>query len=137
MINKIRLCVRNPDVGLLIFRLCIGLTMAFSHGLGKIPPMQQLVDGVGAMGFPFPIFFAWVVALTEFVGALFIAAGLFTRISALFLAVTMAVAFFIVHGADPFNVKELAFLFLASSVLLIFTGAGKYGLDRFVCKKWE
>ena len=135
--NKLKACVNNPDLGLLLFRLFVGLAMAVAHGWGKIPPMQQLVDGVGAMGFPAPLLFAWVVALSEFAGGLMIAAGLFTRVASLFLGVTMAVAGFVVHAADPFNIKELAFFYLASCVLLIFTGAGKYSLDSILCKRCQ
>jgi putative oxidoreductase len=126
--------MHNPDLGLLIFRLFIGLTMAFSHGLGKLPPPEQLVTGVAAIGFPMPFFFAWCAALSEFLGGILIALGLFTRYAALFLGFTMAVAGLIVHSADPFQVKELAFLFLASAVLLVFSGAGRFSLDRILRK---
>lgn len=125
----------NSDLGLFIFRLFVGLTMAFSHGLGKIPPPEQLIAGVESMGFPIAIAFAWAAALSEFVGALLLASGLFTRIAASFMAVTMAVAGFIVHGADPFSKKEMALLYLTASVMFIFTGAGKYSLDTIVRKK--
>lgn len=125
----------NPDLGLLLFRLFVGLAMAFGHGLGKMPPPEQLVAGVAAMGFPAPILFAWAAALSEFVGALLIAGGLFTRIAAGFLGITMAVAGFVVHSADPFDIKEKALFYFFSCVLLLFTGAGKYSLDRIIRKK--
>lgn len=128
---------RNTDLGLLIFRLFVGLSLAFAHGLGKLPPGEQLIGGVTAMGFPLPIVFAWAAALSEFVGALCIAAGLFTRIAAGFIAVTMAVAAFMVHSADAYSVKELALFYLFSSILLIFTGAGRFSLDPIVCKKCQ
>lgn len=120
----------NPDIGLLLFRLFAGLAMAYAHGLGKVPPPEQLVAGVAAMGFPLPILFAWSAALSELVGGALIAVGLFTRWAAAFLGFTMAVAGFVVHAADPFNVKELAFFYLAACILLVFTGAGKYSLDK-------
>jgi putative oxidoreductase len=125
----------NSDLGLLIFRLFVGLTMAFSHGLGKLPPPEQLIAGVESIGFPMAIAFAWAAALSEFIGALLLASGLFTRIAATFIGFTMAVAGFIVHGADPFAKKEMAFLYLAACVMFIFTGAGKYSLDSIVRKK--
>src|SRR5690606_31934164 len=112
-----------------------GLSMAFAHGLGKLPPPEQLVQGVASMGFPAAGVFAWLAGLSEFAGGLLIAVGLFTRHSALFLGFTMATAGFVAHSADPFQRKELAFLYLASCVLLFFTGAGKYSLDRIIRKK--
>ncbi|MCM0605947.1 MAG: DoxX family protein [Xanthomonadaceae bacterium] len=124
----------NQDVGLLVFRLAIGITMAFSHGLGKMPPSEQLITGVTAMGFPVPVAFAWAAALSEFLGGLLIAGGLFTRYAAAFLGFTMFIAFFKVHAADPFHVKEMAFLYLASCALLLFSGAGKLSVDQLMKK---
>ena len=127
--------IKNSDLGLLLFRVFIGLAMAFAHGLGKVPPPEQLVSGVAAIGFPVPVLFAWAAALSELVGGILIAVGLFTRISSLSLGFTMIIAAFVVHAADPFQVKEMALLYLASCVLLIFTGAGKYSLDKLLRKK--
>jgi putative oxidoreductase len=133
--DKIKKFVHNTDLGLLIFRLFVGLAMAFAHGLGKLPPPDKLVEGLTAMGLPMPGIMSWVVAIAEFGGGLFIALGICTRFSAAILGFTMFVAGFVVHAADPFQVKELAFFYLASCVLLIFTGAGKYSLDSKICKK--
>ncbi|AGH96780.1 DoxX family protein [Pseudobdellovibrio exovorus] len=133
--DSIKKLINNPDLGKLIFRLFVGLSMAFAHGLGKLPPPEQLVQGVASMGFPAAGVFAWLAGLSEFAGGLLIAVGLFTRHSALFLGFTMATAGFVAHSADPFRVKELAFLYLASCVLLFFAGAGKYSLDRIIRKK--
>ncbi len=127
--------IHFPDLGMLIFRLVIGLTMALSHGLGKLPPPQQLIDGVGAMGFPLPVVFAWCAALSEFLGGLLIAAGLFARPASFFLGFTMAIAFFVVHAADPFAKKELALFYLAACVLIFFSGAGNFSLDRIFRRK--
>ena len=118
------------DVGLLLLRLGFGLTMAFAHGLGKIPPSAGFVEGTAAMGFPLPALFAWAAALSEFVGGLLIAVGLATRPAAVLLATTMAVAAFVRHGADPFADKEMALLYLFASLALAAAGAGRYALDR-------
>lgn len=126
--------IHSPDLGLLLFRLFVGLAMAFAHGLGKLPPSDQFIGGVGSMGFPVPIVFAWAAALSEFLGGLFIAGGLLTRWAALFLGGTMAIAGFVAHAADPFMRKEMAFLYLSACVLLLFSGAGKYSLDRIIRK---
>ncbi len=120
----------NPDLGLFLFRLFVGLSMAFAHGLGKIPPSDQLIQGVTGMGFPLPLLFAWSAALSEFAGGLLIATGFFTRYASAFLGFTMAIAAFVAHGADPYRQKEMALLYLASCILLLFTGAGHYSVDH-------
>ena len=48
------------------------------------------------------------------------------------LAITMFVAFFVVHGDDPFRDKELAFLYLACFTALVMTGAGRYSIDGWL-----
>lgn len=136
-LDQCKKCLHNTDLGLLFFRLFIGLTMAFAHGLGKLPPPQQFIDGITGLGFPLPVAFAWAASLSEFAGGLLIALGLCTRGASLFLGATMSVAAFMAHAADPFNVKEMALLYLAACVLLVFTGGGKYALDTFICKKFK
>ena len=122
------------DFGLLVLRLT-GLMLAFGHGLGKLPPNEQMVGGVSSMGFPAPALFAWLAALSEFGGGLLLALGLFTRPAALMVVLTMAVAAFRVHANDPWfmtgqgGAKEPALLFLLPALALLFTGSGRFGLD--------
>ncbi len=125
----------KPNLGFFIFRVFIGLSMAFGHGLGKLPPPEQLIAGVTSMGFPLPIVFAWAAALSEFIGALLITMGFYTRWAAASLGFTMAIAAFVVHGADPFKVKELALIYFISSIFFLLNGAGPYSLDKIIRKK--
>ncbi len=126
---------RATDVGLLVLRLGVGLSLAFAHGLGKIPPSAGFIDGTAEMGFPLPVLFAWAAALSEFAGGLLLALGLATRPAALFVAGTMAVAFFVRHGDDPFADGEKAFLYLVVALALLVAGAGRYALDRFIARE--
>lgn len=127
--------LNKPDLGLLLFRLYVGLAMAFAHGISKIPPSDQFISAVESLGFPIPVLFAWAAGLSEFVGGLLIAVGLSTRYASVALGFTMAVAAFGRHGADPFKLQELSLFYLFACVLLIFSGAGKYSLDRIIFKK--
>lgn len=128
----------NPvatNLAVTLLRVFTGLTMAFSHGLGKIPPPEQLVSGVEAMGFPMPGLFAWAAALAELVGGILLALGLLTRPAAMFMAITMFVAGFVVHSADPFQKKEMALLYLVISLFFVFYGAGKWSVDARISKQ--
>ncbi len=124
----------SANFGLLIFRLYIGLTMAFVHGLGKIQEPDKLTGWLGSMGLPAPELMSWLAAVAEFGGGLFIALGLMTRLSTTLLGATMAVAVFIVHASDPFQKKELALAYLASCVVIWFVGAGKFSVDKMIRK---
>jgi putative oxidoreductase len=123
---------RCADAGLLVLRLAAGLGMAFAHGIKKLPPPQGFIDGVGSLGFPAPSLFAWLAALAEFGGGLLLAVGLLTRPAAFTMAFTMAVAFFMQHGGDPFKVKEPAFLYLAVSLCFLLTGPGRFSVDGLI-----
>jgi putative oxidoreductase len=111
------------NLGLLFFRVAIGLTMAFAHGMGKIPPKPQFIGFVSSLGMPG--FMAWGAGLAEFLGGILIAAGLMTRLNSLFLGITMMVAAFLAHASDPFATKEKALLYLVCCIFLFISGPGK------------
>ena len=123
------------NVGLLIMRLFFGLTMAFAHGFGKIPPPDALVGFIASKSIPFPGLMAWAASLAEFGGGIFIALGLATRLSTIPWIVTMMVAAFVAHGADPFAKKELALSYLIVGVILFLTGPGRFSIDALIVKK--
>lgn len=123
------------DAGLLVLRVIAGLSLAFAHGLGKIPPSPGFIAGTGAMGFPFPELFAWMAGLAEFGGGLLIVIGLLTRPASLFVAITMVVAAFIKNGGEPYAQQEKAVLFLVIALALMVMGSGRFGLDRLIYQK--
>lgn len=120
------------SLGLLFFRILFGVTVAFGHGIGKIPVTDEFVGMVESMGLPAPALFAWLSGITEFGGGLLVAAGFQTRTASIFLTINFFMAAVVFHANDPWQAKELAFVFLLSSLMLCFTGGGKYALDRFI-----
>ena len=124
------------DIGLLLLRLGIGLTMAFAHGWGKIAKLFT----ESPVKFPDPIGVGSFMSLllagsAEFFAALFIAAGFLTRLSAIPLAFTMIVAAFVIHADDPWRKQEFAFIYFIPCLALIFTGPGKYSVDSWIMTK--
>ncbi len=124
------------DLGLLWLRMLVGISIA-THGFAKIfgGQMDGFAEGVAQMGFPLPVVSAWAAALSEFVGGICLAAGVGVRIAALFVFCTMSVALVIHHRQDPFNVKELAYLYWAASGTLIMLGGGRFTLTSLFQKK--
>ncbi len=86
-------------------------------------------NSVASIGFPIPLFFAAVSTLTEFIGGLTFAAGLYTRYVALFISINMSVAVYR-HLISDMR-YELAALFLLISFYILLRGAGRYSCDRF------
>ena len=123
------------NIGLLILRVFSGLSLAFAHGIGKIPPSERFIEGVGKLGFPMPTVFAWAAGSSELLGGVFLAAGFMTRPAAFFVAFTMLVAAFLQLAADPFSRKEKALLFMCVAIFYFFVGAGRYSVDGFIRKQ--
>ena len=122
----------GAELGLAILRIFRGLSMAFSHGLGKIPPSSGFLEGVAKMGFPAPGLFAWSAGISEFGGGILLALGLLTRPASFFIGCTMLVAAFLRHAADPYGRKERALLYLAVAVAYLLVGAGRYSVDSWI-----
>ena len=123
------------DLGLLFLRVMMGAGIAY-HGYGKVfgGHITMLTEGVTKMGLPFPEVMAWAAALSEFAGGILIVLGLFTRPAALSVFVTMTVAAFVAHKADPLQVKEIALAYWTISGALIFLGAGSFSVASLIKK---
>lgn len=119
----------NVDLGLLIFRLIVGGLM-LTHGYGKFMRVLegnfQFANPIGIGEGPSLV----LTAFAEFICALLIMFGLFTRLASIPLIIAMAVAAFITHGGDPLADKEKALLYLAAFIVLFYKGGGRYSLDR-------
>lgn len=118
------------DLGLLVLRVFAGVSLALAHGWGKVLPSDAFMGRVASLGFPAEA--AYVTMLTEFVGGLMLAAGFATRPVALAIVGNFIVAGFIAHAADPYQRKELAFMFLTVAFMFLCMGAGRFSVDRWL-----
>lgn len=121
------------DIMLLFSRVLISYLLLANHGF---PKLQRLFSGEPIEFFTFfglsPEFVITLPIFAEFICALFIILGLFTRFAAIPLMINMAVIVFYVHGADPISSKELPVLFLIFFIFIFFTGAGRFSLDNLL-----
>jgi putative oxidoreductase len=122
----------RADIGLLALRIVGGFFMLYLHGWQKLQNYAAMAPnfadpfGIG----PVPSF--WLVIFAEVVCAFFVLLGIATRWVSIPLAITMAVAGFMIHAADPLKGKELAFVYLLIYVALVCLGGGRIGLDNLV-----
>ncbi|MGE0634065.1 MAG: DoxX family protein [Pseudobdellovibrionaceae bacterium] len=117
------------DTGLLFLRIGFGVTMLLSHGWPKLANYSTYLEK-----FPDPIGFGIMTSLclaifAEVACSILVVIGLATRLAAIPLLITMGVAFFVIHGAQPFSEKEMSFIYMISFLILLFTGGGKFSLD--------
>jgi putative oxidoreductase len=123
------------SVGLLVLRAVVGAAFMF-HGWPKI---QQPMAWMGPEA-TMPGALQLLAAVAEFGGGAALIIGLLTRLAALGLTVTMAVAASTVHIAagHPFVGRpgepsyELAAVYFACSLLFLLTGPGRFSLDRLL-----
>lgn len=119
----------NPSIALLVFRVLVSAAMAFIHGLDKLVHFQtKLLQFPGALGMS-PKVSLILAIFAEFFCAIAVMVGFATRLAVIPLIVTMAVAFFIIHGNDPISSRELSGLYLASFILIFLMGAGRFSID--------
>jgi len=123
------------DLLSLVLRVSIAAFM-LTHGLGKL----NLLFSGNEIQFPDPIglgatFSLGLTVFAEVVCSILIGLGLATRLASIPLIITMLVATFIIHGADPFAKKEFALLYLLIYLVVLVVGGRKFSLDYLLQKK--
>lgn len=114
----------------------------YVHGLHKVVEgiaylrggaPWKLAEEVAELHIPAPVAGAFAATLVQVVSALMLAMGLFTRLNALLLTATFAVAVLqnLCAGRDP----ELALLYLLVVMTMSFLGGGKYSLDALLLSR--
>ena len=123
------------NLTLLIARIGIGVLMLV-HGLPKLAMLLggDPVQFPGVLGMS-PEFSLGLTVFAEVICSLLILFGLGTRLATIPLIITMLVAVFYIHAADPFANKEMGLHYLLVYVFLMILGSGKYSLDAFFLKK--
>ncbi|NJN41344.1 MAG: DoxX family protein [Flammeovirgaceae bacterium] len=117
------------DVGLLLLRLALGFGM-LTHGLPKLLNYAERVEKFSdPLGLGSEVSLILAIFAEVFCSILLILGG-FTRIALIPLIVTFVIVVFIVHGDDSFGQKEKALLYLIPYLVILFTGPGKFSLDR-------
>ena len=133
--------LKNTDVGLLIVRITFGGFMYYNHGHAKLLGGIDRWYGLGGaltnlIGLEsLRTFFGLMASLSESIFALFIVAGLFTRISSSLLGFTMFIAT-LRHVLDG-DLPEMAILYLVFSIFMIVAGPGRYSLDNRLFKRFQ
>lgn len=118
---------------LLAVRIIFGILL-MNHGIQKWTNFQELSAvfpdplGVGSpLSLGLAIFGELACSMAFIIGFLY-------RLAMIPMVFTMAVAFFVIHGNDPFATKELAFVYLVVFILMYIIGPGKFAVDRWIGK---
>ncbi|MDD4636104.1 MAG: DoxX family protein [Bacteroidales bacterium] len=120
-----------PSLILLAFRILFGILMMI-HGYQKFAQFNSMKEN-----FPDPIgvgseFSLALAIFGELICSAAFVVGLLYRLTMIPMLITMGVAFFIIHGNDPFANKELAFVYLAVFVIMYLAGPGRFAIDSII-----
>ncbi|MDV6237486.1 DoxX family protein [Leptospira ellisii] len=134
------------DLNSLLLRVILGLVI-FPHGAQKLLGWFGGYGFKGTMGFftgtmKLPAIIAFLVIIGESFGSLALIFGLFTRFTAISIAIILLGAALLVHkdngffmnwyGAQKGEGYEFHILAIGAALLLAITGAGSYSLDRLI-----
>jgi putative oxidoreductase len=117
-----------------ILRAVVGLMM-IHNGLDKLGNIESFAEAyVSYIGLPFPIFFSYVAAYTELIGAPLMMIGLMTRPAALGLFATMVVAMYhhILVAGLSIPYLELSAIYASCFLFFLINGAGLFSSDALI-----
>jgi putative oxidoreductase len=117
-----------------IMRAVVGLMM-IHNGLDKLSDIESFAQAyVAYIGLPFPIFFSYIAAYTELIGAPLVMIGLFTRPAALGLFGTMCVAMYhhILVAGLSLPYLELSAIYASCFLFFLINGAGLFSSDALI-----
>ncbi len=125
-------------LGPLLARIVVGWVFLWS-GWGKLNNLPQITENFVSWGIPFPHILTPFTSGVEFFGGIFLLLGLFTRVSAGALAVTMLVAIKAAKWGDVDSLETLLGFdeseYFALFTWLAIAGAGTLSLDHLL-KRW-
>lgn len=138
------ICIFNPfqNLFLLVFRLYWGWQF-FMTGKGKLTNIAPVVEFFQSLGLPAPLFNAYLTGTVECLGGLMLVLGLGARLAAIPLTVVMIVAYATAHQAALFGIfsdpneffAQKPFLFLMTTLMVLFFGPGKLSIDELIRRR--
>jgi len=129
-----------PQVGLAALRIIVGILVATFHGWHKVVQGWQyltagsdwpLLHDTVQLGFPLPVLFTVLAALSQLVGGWLLVFGAGTRVAAFLVASTMltATVFNLQTGGPDVQLAGLYGLVTGAFVLI---GGGRWSIDRYL-----
>ena len=123
---------RQPDVGVLLLRLFVSVRLLYGvlDNIMSWNRMLEFRDFLQLFHFPMPLVSAMVSVYAQAIAAVLIGVGWKIRWAAVLMIVNFTIAVVVVHRDQSFEQMTPPLALLFSSVLFLFTGAGRFSADR-------
>jgi putative oxidoreductase len=129
---------KTDFLALLLARITLGVLFV-STGWGKVHNLEKVTAFFGELRIPAPAFNATLASYTELVCGALLVVGLASRVAALPLVVTMAVAILTAKLDDIHNLPDLfgqvEWTYLVLLLLIAAFGPGKASLDALAASR--
>jgi putative oxidoreductase len=128
----------GQQTGLGLIRILVGAFMIY-HGweVFNKDTMSGYEKWLTDLHFPAPGLMAYLGKGSEFVGGVFLALGLFTRLAIIPIIIAMGVICFGMGKGRIFTDEQHPFLFILLCLVFFFCGPGRYSLDKIIFKGKE
>jgi len=109
-------------------------------GWGKLHHLANVTDFFTSLGLPMPAQTALAISCLEFFGGIFLAIGLFSRLTALAMTINLIVAYITADREALFSIfsdpdkfyAAAPYTFLVASVIILLFGPGLFALDTLL-----
>ncbi|MFN4263251.1 MAG: DoxX family protein [Thioalkalivibrionaceae bacterium] len=122
------------DVGKLLLRVSLGV-LILMHGVHKVFNGIAGIEGLVVQA-GLPAWFAYGVYVGEVLAPVLVISGLYSRIGAMLIAVTMVFAVGLAHANEVFALTrtggwaiELQWMFFIAAVAVALSGPGRYAIN--------
>lgn len=121
---------KNVDAGLLLLRLFVGIRLLYGvqDNILHWSHMKNFETFLADHHFPFPLLSALVSVYAQAIAGILFIIGWQVRWAALLMTINFLVAFVMVHWGQTFEQATTVLFMLVSSVVLLLSGGGRYGL---------
>lgn len=123
----------NTDLAALLLRLIMG-GMFVRVGYMKMSAYNDILPMFDVIGMGAKLSLDLVIFAELFCG-FFVLIGLLTRFAVIPIFITMFVAYFVAHKADPFDNKALPLVYLGLCLVVFLLGSGRFSIDGLLFRK--
>jgi uncharacterized membrane protein YphA (DoxX/SURF4 family) len=124
------------DSGLAVVRIIVGLFLVY-HGWEVFDPekINVYMEWDSFKTYSSPTFWVYMGKSSELATGILLTLGLFTRLAAVIIVLTMLYITFVVGGGKIWYEDQYPFLFVLLAMVFFFTGPGKWSIDSSLFNK--